>query len=209
VALFCWHSERGDPPVQWDLRRSGWTLCAAGSAVPAEIRLFDSRGLDRERRFALVQGELHRARILVLAVDDPVDRATLLALGYGEALPSGTGLAELDIRARRLAQLPGLVPREREAGPVTLDLVHRDGRVGQSWLALHPREFALIWRLAESPGCPVTRPELLRDVWRLRHEPETNSVQVHVSRLRSKLAVHGLGTLVATDPAGGYRLAAG
>ena len=102
-----------------------------------------------------------------------------------------------------------LLPRLREAGPVTLDLMHRDGRVGARWLALHPREFALIWRLAECPGAPVTRPELLRDVERLRHEPETNSVQVHVSRLRSKLAAHGLGSLVATDPAGGYRLAAG
>lgn len=212
MALFCWHPDQGDPPRRWDLRRTGWEICAAGPAcgtAPNGVRLFDSSGKGREERFAMVEGETHRARILVLAVDDPVERATLLALGYGEALPSATSLAELDIRARRLARLPGMVPREREAGPVTLDLFHRDGRVGQSWLALHPREFALIWRLAETPGFPVTRPELLRDVWRLRHEPETNSVQVHVSRLRSKLAAHGLGALVETDPAGGYLLAAG
>jgi len=204
LALFSWHSRHGGPPERWDLRRTGWTLSAAG-----ELRLFDTTGLAREQRFAMVEVEGQRARIMMLAVDDPVERATLLALGCGEALPSTTALAELDIRARRLASLPGLVPREREAGPVTLDLIHRDGRVGQSWLALHPREFGLFWRLAESPGAPVTRPELLRDVWRLRHEPETNSVQVHVSRLRSKLAAHGLDTLVATDPAGGYRLRAG
>jgi len=212
VALFCWHSEHGEPPWRWDLRRTGWELCLAGSpcrAGPREIRLFDTRGKDREGRFAMVEGEVLRARILLLAVDDPVERATLLALGYGEALPSATALAEIDIRARRLARLSDLIPREREAGPVTLDLIHRDGRVGQSWLALHPREFGLIWRLAETPGFPVTRPELLRDVWRIRHEPETNSVQVHVSRLRSKLAVHGLSALVETDPAGGYLLAAG
>lgn len=212
MALFCWHSDQGGPPRRWDLRRTGWNLCDAGPACEAgsdEIRLFDSSGLDREQRFVSVESEVHRARILVLAVDDPVERAALLALGYGEALPSATSLAELDIRARRLAQLPGMLPREREAGPVTLDLFHRDGRVGQSWLALHPREFALIWRLAETPGFPVTRPELLRDVWRLRHEPETNSVQVHVSRLRSKLAAHGLGALVETDPTGGYFLKAG
>ena len=212
VALFCWHSEHGDPPRQWDLRRTGWEMCAAGpscGARPEQIRLFDTSSCDRARRFALIEHEAHRARLILLGVNDPVERAVLLALGCGEALSSGTGIAELDIRARRLASLPGLVARERDAGPVTLDLFHRDGRVGADWLALHPREFALIWRLAERPGCAVTRPELLRDVWRLRHEPETNSVQVHVSRLRSKLAVYGLGALVATDPAGGYRIAAG
>ena len=174
-----------------------------------DVRIADTSSLRADARVELLQREPNPAKLVLLAVDDPEERAGLLALGCGEALPSGTGIAELDIRARRLASLPGLLPRLRDAGPVTLDLIHRDGRVGADWLALHPREFALIWRLAESPGRAVTRRELLRDVWRLRHEPETNSVQVHVSRLRSKLAVHGLGALVATDPAGGYRIAAG
>ncbi len=44
------------------------------------------------------------------------------------------------------------IPRFREAGDVTLDLAHRDARVEDRWLALHPREFALLWRLAERPG---------------------------------------------------------
>ena len=79
-------------------------------------------------------------------------------------------------------------------------------RVGARWLNLHPREFGVLWRLADSPGEPVSRSQLLKDVWRLNHEPGTNSVEVHVSRLRTKLAAAGCTKLVETVPQGGYRL---
>ena len=82
------------------------------------------------------------------------------------------------------------------AGPLTLDLFHRDARAGERWLALHPREFALLWRLAEQPGEPVSLATLLREVWRLEFEPGTNSVEVHVSRLRAKLALAGMPRLI-------------
>jgi two-component system OmpR family response regulator len=100
------------------------------------------------------------------------------------------------------------LPRRRELGPLTLDLIHRDARADGTWLSLHPREFGLLWRLAERPGELVSRARLLRDVWRLDFEPGTNSVEVHVSRLRAKLARAGLAGLVETDPQGGYRLGA-
>ena len=50
--------------------------------------------------------------------------------------------------------------------------------------------------------------QALRDVWRISQEPETNSVEVHVSRLRAKLALSGCGELIETVPEGGYRVAA-
>ncbi|WP_086608600.1 response regulator transcription factor [Erythrobacter donghaensis] len=56
-------------------------------------------------------------------------------------------------------QFPGLdfpALRFREAGDVTLDLVHRDARVVDCWLALSEGEFALLWQLAEAPGTRVT-----------------------------------------------------
>lgn len=99
-----------------------------------------------------------------------------------------------------------MIPRFREAGDVTLDLFHRDGRVDDRWLGFHPREFELLWRLAEQPGKRMTRKELLRDVWRIEHEPETNSVAVHVARVRAKLEPLGLATILATHPDGGYFL---
>jgi two-component system, OmpR family, response regulator len=99
-----------------------------------------------------------------------------------------------------------MIPRFREAGDVTLDLFHRDGRVVDSWLGLHPREFALLWRLAEQPGERITRRQLLAEVWRIHFEPETNSVAVHVARVRAKLEPFGLARLIGTHPEGGYFL---
>ena len=99
-----------------------------------------------------------------------------------------------------------LIPRFREAGDVTLDLFHRDGRVVDRWLALHPREFALLWRLAEQPGERLSRRQLLSEVWRIDFEPETNSVAVHVARVRAKLEPFGLARLIGTHPDGGYFL---
>jgi len=109
------------------------------------------------------------------------------------------------------AQFPGsdaMIPRFREAGDVTLDLFHRDGRVVDRWLGLHPREFALLWRLAEQPGERITRQQLLAEVWRIHFEPETNSVAVHVARVRAKLDPYGLARLIGTHPEGGYFLTA-
>ena len=92
-----------------------------------------------------------------------------------------------------------------EAGPLRLDLFHRDAQLDEGWLALHPREFELLWRLAETPERTVSQRALLQDVWRLPFEPGTNRVAVHIARLRRKLAVHGLDAMIATDGPG-YRL---
>lgn len=102
-----------------------------------------------------------------------------------------------------------LIPRFREVGEVTLDLMHRDGRVCDRWLNFHPREFELFWRLADEPGKRLSKRTLLADVWRINFEPETNSLAVHVARIRSKLQPYGLSSLLATHPEGGYFLDAG
>lgn len=148
-----------------------------------------------------------RSRILILGVMARDKRARLLQAGYGDVMGMLPGLAEIEQRALRIQQIGRSTPRLRSAGPLLLDLFHRDARLGSRWLRLFPREFALLWKLAEKRGKLVSRWELLRDVWRLAHEPETNSVEVHISRLRSKLATVGLGHLVATGHEGGYFLA--
>ncbi len=108
----------------------------------------------------------------------------------------------------RTAILAGtqMMPRHVRTGPLMLDLFHRFGNVAGDWLGLHPREFELLWRLAESPRQRLSRRQLLAEVWRIDHDPETNRVEVHVPRVRAKLHVFGLSWLVATDPAGGYLL---
>jgi hypothetical protein len=199
----------GDPPWQWDLRRLGWTLCRGHEGLRAECRhvlLADARDLTPAQRQGMAEADRPAWRLLMLGIEEPAERAALLTLGCAEALPPTIGLRELEARARRVDEMFGMLPRWRSVGPLTLDLFHRDARRGGRWLALHPREFGVLWRLADCPGRRVTRGQLLRDVWRLNHEPETNSVEVHVSRLRAKLAEFGCAGLLETDPRGGYRL---
>lgn len=149
----------------------------------------------------------HR-RVLAVGVDNAAERARLIRCGFGDALASETPLAELAARLLRLAQLAQSIPCTRRIGPVRLDLFRRDGEVDGRPLALHPREFALLWRLAETPGLPLSREELLADIWRLRYRPGTNSLEVHISRLRAKLAAFGIRRLVETHPEGGYCIGA-
>lgn len=210
MAFFGWIADGADPLPRWDLREHGWELCHGTCGCRAECRhvlICDTRRLTAAQRFALAEADRPAWRLIMLGVEVPAERAQLLTLGCAEALPADTDLFELQARARRVSDMFGMLPRWRNLGPLTLDLFHRDARRGPRWLNLHPREFGLIWRLADVPGERVTRRQLLKDVWRINHEPETNSVEVHVSRLRAKLAAAGCEGLVETAPQGGYRLA--
>ena len=127
-----------------------------------------------------------------------------MQLGFGDVLDDAQTLAELDARAIRVAQLASTLPRFRNLDDLLLDLFHRDGYVGDTRLGLHPREFALLWRLSDCPGIPVSQAELLADVWQMNHSPETNRVAVHVFRLRAKLAIAGIERIVQTTGDGSY-----
>lgn len=210
MAVFGWIGGSPEPPERWDLRNCGWTLCHGqhGSRMDCRhVLVIDTHRLDQTQRMGLAQADRPAWRLIMLGVELGAERASLLGLGCAEALSETTTLHELDARARRVAEMFGTLPRWRDIGPVVLDLFHRDGRRGNRWLGLHPREFGLLWRLADTPGQRVTRADLLRDVWRIRHDPETNSVEVHISRLRAKLALAGCPSLIETLPEGGYLLA--
>ncbi|MEZ5688529.1 MAG: winged helix-turn-helix domain-containing protein [Caenibius sp.] len=202
-------SDKPFPPDKWDLRLLGWSLRPFDTTPPDRPLanfpiLCDYRTVSAGR---IASMNLHRQRVILLGVEGSIERAGLLAARFGDALPGDVQRDELAQRAKRIAANASALPRFRYAGTLLLDMFHRDARHNGHWLGLHPREFALLWYLAERPETIVSRRRLLEDVWRLKHEPGTNSVEVHMSRLRSKLATAGIRGLVLTDPAGGYRLA--
>lgn len=207
---FAWLS-RGAIPPEFDLRRAGWELVARGLDAPAPPDcpvLAALPLLSLLERMTLLSGQgVSRTQLLVLGATDPGERARLLLLGVGEVLGLDCALDELDLRARRLASRLDSVPRHLRLGALRLDLMARDGFVAGQPLGLFPREFELLWRLAEAEGAPVSGISLLGEVWRLGFRPETNSLAVHVSRLRAKLRLAGLDGLVETLPGGAYRLA--
>ena len=209
MQVFGWLSQDGNPPCRWDLRQFGWSLNPDVNGRRADYRhvlIADVRQITALQRAGMAEADHQAWRLIMLGVEEPGERAHLLSAGCAEALPEKTGARELEVRARRVNGLFSMLPRWRTIGPLTLDLFHRDCRQGPDWLGLHPREFGVIWRLADDPGTRITRQQLLQDVWRLDHDPQTNSVEVHVSRLRSKLAHVGCDHLIETTPRGGYRL---
>lgn len=203
----------GPVPAGCDLRRLGWKLLGEHDALPQgeflPLLAMPERLLVSEW-VTLSGSELsRRRRALVVGIDDALERARLLRLGFGDAIGPQPELEELEIRALRIGEAMQSLPRYRQIGSLRLDLLQRDGLVAGRPLGLHPREFGLLWRLADSPGEPVMVGSLLRDVWRLAFRPETNSLAVHISRLRAKLRVSGLDGLIETLPDGCYRLSTG
>jgi two-component system OmpR family response regulator len=204
-------------PAHADLRNCGWRMREWPGMVDGDIAphifehpiLLDYKHLDGAFWNWLDgrKGQGLRRWVLVFGVEDGEERARLLRKGFGEALPSNMSLGEFQARARRVMDHAGSLLRWRGLGVLKLDLMRRDAFVEERPMGLHPREFDVLWRLLENPGAAVDKVDLLRDVWRLSFVPETNSVAVHASRLRSKMAAAGLSGWIRTTPGGGYVIA--
>lgn len=208
MGSFAWISSR-PLPRRFDLRAQGWRLAEDGRPGGICAGLVDTEGGVAPESFAPGL----RRRALALALPCTRERARWLSAGFADALALDAELGEIEQRALRIVGGAGggggaVDPTRRHAGRLTLDLVERDARCDGRRLRLHPREFDLLWRLREADGEPVPGKVLLRDVWQLRHLPETNSLAVHVHRLRRKLAAAGLDGMIVTE-GGGYRLLVG
>jgi DNA-binding winged helix-turn-helix (wHTH) protein len=201
----------GPVPDGCDLRRLGWTLVGPGIEPPqAEappLIAMPHRGVVSDWVMLIGASVKRRRRVLAVGVEDAGERARLLRLGFGDAMCGTLDLAEVESRALRIEEVMRSLPRQRMIGPLKLDLLVRDASLTGRRVGLHPREFLLLWRLAEEPGVAVPGSELRSDVWRLAFQPETNSLALHVSRLRAKLRTGGLDGLVETCANGAYRLA--
>ena len=73
------------------------------------------------------------------------------------------------------------------SGDVTVDLVAREVTRAGELVTLHPREFSLLAFLLRHAGRPVSKTMILENVWDYSFDPQTNVVDVLVSRLRSKI----------------------
>ncbi|MCX7864069.1 MAG: winged helix-turn-helix domain-containing protein [Novosphingobium sp.] len=195
-------------PPALDLRACGWHLLSARRHRSECVALADASAMDAAgwQRFLSRYGHEDRRLIMLLGVSEAGDRARLLRLGFGEVLGVQLELREIEARALRLTELENMLPRFRQIGPLRLDLLAREAFVSGEALGLHPREFGLLWRLSDKPGKPLDKRRLIEDVWHLRFVPETNSLAVHVSRLRAKMRIFGVADLLKTTRNGDYVL---
>jgi two-component system copper resistance phosphate regulon response regulator CusR len=127
--------------------------------------------------------------VLVLTARDAVrDRVKGLELGADDYLVKPFAFAELLARVRALLRrAAGQLPESLRVADLELDLLHlRATRAGVR-LDLTPKEFAILATLARQRGEPLSRTALAVEVWGVRPEGESNVVDVHVRRLRSKV----------------------
>ena len=112
-----------------------------------------------------------------------------LEAGADDYLVKPFAFAELAARLDALMRRPPLddTPTRFVVGDVTLDLLSREVRRGGALVRLQPREFSILEQLMRHAGRVVTRTMLLETIWEFHFDPQTNIVDSHVSRLRSKL----------------------
>ena len=131
-----------------------------------------------------------RTPVLILSALGQVDdRVTGLRAGGDDYLAKPYAFSELLARIEALARrvAPAAADTLYKIGDLELDrLAHRVTRSGRE-ISLQPREFRLLEYLMRHAGQVVTRTMLLENVWDYHFDPQTNVIDVHVSRLRSKI----------------------
>lgn len=196
----------GKIPGSLDLRLQGWRLAEPNTEEDC-VAIIDATALDSSAWMQVMLTKPEARRLMLVGnVSSATLRANLLSEGFGDAVADSTCLVELSARAHRLARLGQWLPRRRVvAQQLVLDLVTRNAAYETVSLGLLPREFDILWRLADSPNEIVTKQMLTQDVWQLRFMPESNSIAVHISRLKRKLGPVGLDGIIEWGN-GGYRL---
>jgi two-component system OmpR family response regulator len=127
--------------------------------------------------------------LILSALGEVDDRVRGLRAGGDDYLPKPYSFAELLARLEVLSRRRAGKSEETvyRVGDLELDrLSHSVRRAGES-IDLQPREFRLLEYLMKNAGQVVTRTMLLENVWDYHFDPGTNVIDVHVSRLRSKL----------------------
>jgi DNA-binding response OmpR family regulator len=145
--------------------------------------------------------------VMLTARGEEADRVVGLDLGADDYITKPFSVRELLARIRavlRRAQSQSTLPEELRFGDVSVDFRRYEARKGGRALEFTRKEFGLLRLLAARAGEPVTRDELLNEVWGYDAMPTTRTVDNHVASLRAKLedtpsepqhlfTVHGVG----------------
>jgi len=146
--------------------------------------------------------------LFLSALGEIEDRVTGLKAGGDDYLVKPYAFAELIARVEALARRreTGSVQTLLRVGDLEMDLIGRSVRRKGKEIDLQPREFQLLEYLMRNAGTSVTRTMLLEKVWEYHFDPQTNVIDVHVSRLRSKIDKGFEHAMLQTVRGAGYRL---
>jgi two-component system OmpR family response regulator len=146
--------------------------------------------------------------LFLSALGDEDHRIEGLNAGSNDYLVKPVSTRELLARVRALWN-----GRDREApatrlivGDMEMDLLARTVFRAGKKIDLQPREFRLLEYLMRHAGEVVTRTMLLEKVWDYHFDPQTNVIDVHISRLRGKIDKEFSKPMLHTVRGSGYRL---
>ncbi len=147
--------------------------------------------------------------VLILSALGEVDQKVEgLRAGGDDYLAKPYSFAELLARVEAMGRRsdPTAAVTKLKTGDLEMDLLARTVKRGDQKILLQPREFRLLECLMRHAGKVVTRTMLLEKVWDYHFDPQTNVIDVHISRLRAKIDKEFDTPMLHTVRGAGYRL---
>ena len=149
--------------------------------------------------------------VLILSALAHVDeRVTGLRAGGDDYLTKPFAFSELLARLEALLRRPQAIAQQTslQVGDLNMDLLSRKVTRAGKAIDLRPQEYKLLEYLLRHAGEVVTRTMLFEGVWDFHFDPQTNVVDVHISRLRQKIDKGFEKPLIHTHRGGGYCISA-
>jgi two-component system OmpR family response regulator len=147
-------------------------------------------GVDGLRIVETLRTQENNTPVMVLSgMGEVTDKVHGLRAGGNDYLVKPFAVSELLARIEALTRQRGNGRAETQllVGDLELDLLSRVVRREGRNILLQPREFKLLEYLMRHPGQVLTRPMLLEAIWAYHFDPQTNLIEVHISRLRQKI----------------------
>jgi two-component system OmpR family response regulator len=146
--------------------------------------------------------------LFLSALGEVGDRVDGLKAGADDYLVKPYAFPELIARVEALSRRreTGAVATTLKVGDLEMNLIARTVHRGETEIDLQPREFQLLEFMMRHAGQSVTRTMLLEKVWEYHFDPQTNVIDVHISRLRSKIDKGFERQMLQTVRGAGYRL---
>ena len=172
------------------------------AAVVLDIGLPDGSGLDLLAAWR--RGGMKRPVLLLTARNLLSDRVDGLDAGADDYLGKPFDLAELSARLRAiLRRASGRASGDIEIGDLVISEARRAVFLADGEVAVSRREFAILRALAERPGHVLSRSQLEDRIYGWHEEVESNTVEVHIHKLRAKIGRDRIETIRGE----GYRMA--
>ena len=156
------------------------------------------------------QANISTPVLILSALGQVDDRVAGLREGSDDYLVKPFSFSELIARLEALLRRPTPSGSQTRlvVGELEMDLLGRTVNRGQDTIELKPREFSLLEYLMRHAGQVVTRTMLLEHVWDYHFDPQTNVIDVHISRLRQKIDRGYEQEMLQTVRGAGYTLRA-